>query len=63
MIKHIRATALLWLAVVAALPLYAQQQKEYTLGSLWSKVEENYEALKTSLLNEAFSGERIEDAA
>tara|TARA_R110000868_G_scaffold296012_1_gene556262 strand:- start:10329 stop:11711 length:1383 start_codon:yes stop_codon:yes gene_type:complete len=42
MIKHIRATALLWLAVVAALPLYAQQQKEYTLGSLWSKVEENY---------------------
>jgi type I restriction enzyme S subunit len=28
-----------------------------------SKVEENYEALKTSLLNEAVSGERIEDAA
>lgn len=42
MIKHIRATALLWLAVVAAFPLYAQQQKEHTLGSLWSKVEENY---------------------
>lgn len=36
------ATALLWLAVVAAFPLYAQQQKEHTLGSLWSKVEENY---------------------
>lgn len=42
MIKHIRATALLWLAVVVAFPLYAQQQKEHTLGSLWSKVEENY---------------------
>lgn len=42
MIKHIRATTLLWLAVVAAFPLYAQQQKEHTLGSLWSKVEENY---------------------
>jgi outer membrane protein TolC len=42
MIKHIMATALLWLAVVAAFPLYAQQQKEHTLGSLWSKVEENY---------------------
>ncbi|WP_239016369.1 TolC family protein [Sphingobacterium corticibacter] len=36
------ATALLWLAVVAAFPLYAQQQKEHTLGSLWSKVEESY---------------------
>ncbi|MFD2963065.1 MULTISPECIES: TolC family protein [Sphingobacteriaceae] len=36
------ATTLLWLAIVAALPLYAQQQQEYTLGSLWSKVEENY---------------------
>ncbi|EEI94315.1 outer membrane efflux protein [Sphingobacterium spiritivorum ATCC 33300] len=42
MIKHIMATTLLWLAIVAALPLYAQQQQEYTLGSLWSKVEENY---------------------
>ncbi|WP_240186955.1 MULTISPECIES: TolC family protein [Bacteroidota] len=36
------ATTLLWLAIVAALPLYAQQQQDYTLGSLWSKVEENY---------------------
>ncbi len=42
MIKHIMATTLLWLAIVAALPLYAQQQQDYTLGSLWSKVEENY---------------------
>jgi outer membrane protein TolC len=42
MIKHIMAATLLWLAVVAAFPLYAQQQKEQTLGSLWPKVEENY---------------------
>lgn len=42
MIKHILATAFSWLAVVAVLPLYAQQPQEHTLGSLWLKVEENY---------------------
>lgn len=42
MIKYSMATALLWLVFIAAFPLYAQQQKENTLGSLWSKVEKNY---------------------
>ncbi|MGJ1385845.1 TolC family protein [Sphingobacterium spiritivorum] len=42
MIKHIMATALFWSAVVAMFPIHAQQQKEHTLGSLWSEVEENY---------------------
>src|SRR5690606_32722910 len=42
MIKHIMATATLWFAVAAIFPLYAQQQKENTLGNLWPKVEENY---------------------
>ncbi|WP_426791500.1 TolC family protein [Sphingobacterium sp. WOUb80] len=42
MIKHIMATALLWSAIVAAHPLSAQQQMDNTLGSLWSKVENNY---------------------
>lgn len=41
MIRHIRASALWCLAIVAVFPLYAQQ-KEHTLGSLWPKVEENY---------------------
>lgn len=55
MIKHIGATALLWLAVFAALPLNAQQQIENTLGSLWSKVEENYPGIgvKTSAIDAA----------
>src|SRR5690606_18955765 len=42
MIKHIMATTFLWLAIVAAFPLYAQQPKEHTLANLWPKVEENY---------------------
>lgn len=42
MIKHIMATLFLWFAIVAAFPVYAQQEKEHTLGSLWPKVEENY---------------------
>ncbi len=60
MIKHIRATALLWLAVFAAFPLYAQQQKEHTLGSLWSKVEENYPGIdaKKSAVNAAKFNQR-----
>lgn len=60
MIKHIRATALLWLAVVAAFPLYAQQKKEHTLGSLWSKVEENYPGVgaKTSAIDAAKFNQR-----
>ncbi len=49
------ATTLLWIAVVAAFPIYAQQQKENTLGSLWSKVEENYPGVgaKTSAIDAA----------
>src|SRR5690606_34294710 len=46
MIKHIRATAVLWLSVFAVFPLYAQQQQENTLGSLWLKVEENYGGIR-----------------
>lgn len=42
MIRYIMATVVMWFAIVATLPLYAQQQKEHTLGSLWPKVEENY---------------------
>src|SRR5690606_39303260 len=60
MIKHIRTTTLLWLAIVATLPLYAQQQKEHTLGSLWSKVEENYPGVgaKTSAIDAAKFNQR-----
>lgn len=60
MIKHIMATTLLWLAIVAALPLYAQQQQEYTLGSLWSKVEETYPGVgvKTSAIDAAKFNQR-----
>ncbi|MFZ6023619.1 MAG: TolC family protein [Bacteroidota bacterium] len=60
MIKYIVATALLWLAAVAAFPLYAQQQKEHTLGSLWSKVEENYPGVgaKTSAIDAAKFNQR-----
>lgn len=49
------ATTLLWLAIVVAFPLYAQQQNEHTLGSLWSKVEENYPgvSVKTSAIDAA----------
>jgi outer membrane protein TolC len=46
MIKHILATAILWVAVVTTFPLYAQQQQENTLGSLWLKVEENYVGIR-----------------
>lgn len=60
MIKYIRATALLWLAVVTAFPIYAQQQKKHTLGSLWSKVEENYPGVgvKTSDIDAAKFNQR-----
>lgn len=42
MIKQIMAITAVWFAIAAAFPLYAQQQEENTLGSLWPKVEENY---------------------
>lgn len=42
MIKHIMAIAILWLAAVVMFPIYAQQQKEQTLGSLWPNVKKNY---------------------
>lgn len=54
------ATPLLWLAIVATFPLYAQQQNEHTLGSLWSKVEENYPGIgvKTSAMDAAKFNQR-----
>lgn len=45
MIKHIVAITLLCLAIAPVLPIYGQQLKENTLGSLWPKVEENYPGL------------------
>jgi len=60
MIKHIRTTAVWWLSIVAVFPLYAQQQQENTLGSLWSKVEENYVGIgaKTASVDAAKLNER-----
>ncbi len=60
MIKHIMATTFVWLAIVATFPLYAQQQRENTLGSLWSKVEESYPGVgaKTSAIDAAKFNER-----
>lgn len=60
MIKHIMATALLWLAVADAFPLYARQQQENTLGNLWAKVEENYVGIraKTASVDAAKLNER-----
>ncbi|MEC3880323.1 TolC family protein [Parapedobacter sp. 10938] len=59
MIKHIIAAAVWWLAIAVAFPLYAQQ-KEHTLGSLWSKVEENYPGVgvKTSAIDAARFNQR-----
>jgi len=42
MIKQMMAAITLWFAIAAAFPLHAQQQKKYTLGSLWPVVEANY---------------------
>lgn len=42
MIKQIMASTAVCFAIAVAFPIYAQQQEENTLGSLWSKVEENY---------------------
>lgn len=60
MIKHIRTTAVWWLSIVAVFPLYAQQQQENTLGSLWLKVEENYVGIgaKTASVDAAKLNER-----
>lgn len=60
MIKHIVVTTVMWLAIVATFPLYAQQQRENTLGSLWSKVEENYPGVgaKISAIDAAKLNER-----
>lgn len=54
------ATTILWCAVVAMLPLYAQQQEENTLGSLWPKVKENYPGVgaKTLAVDAAKLNER-----
>ncbi|MBD1435033.1 TolC family protein [Sphingobacterium sp. DN00404] len=60
MIKHIMATTIVWGAVVATFPLYAQQQQEHALGSLWLKVEENYVGInaKTASVDAAKLHER-----
>lgn len=60
MIKHLMATALLWFVIAATLPVYAQQQKESTLGSLWPKVEKNYSGIgsKMSAVDAAKFNER-----
>ncbi|MFD1772287.1 TolC family protein [Sphingobacterium suaedae] len=55
MIQSILAPALLWLAMLAVCPLYAQQAEEQNLGSLWPRVEEYYPgvAAKTSAIDAA----------
>lgn len=60
MIKHLMATALLWFVIAATLQVYAQQQKESTLGSLWPKVEKNYSGIgsKKSAVDAAKLNER-----
>lgn len=54
------ATTVWWLAIVAGCSLYAQQQKENTLGNLWPKVEENYPGIgvKTSAIDAAKFNQR-----
>jgi len=42
MIKQIRITTILWLALAATFPSFAQQQQTHTLGSLWPLVKANY---------------------
>lgn len=42
MIKHIVGTTILWGTLAALFPLFAQQQKQHTLGHLWLKVEAYY---------------------
>lgn len=42
MIKYIIAITVMCCAIAVTFPLYGQQPKEYTLGNLWPKVEENY---------------------
>ncbi|TDS66194.1 TolC family protein [Myroides indicus] len=58
--KHIVATTLLWFAIVVAFPLYAQQQKQNTLGDLWTQVEEKYPGIssKTSAIDAAKLNEK-----
>lgn len=54
------ATTVMWLAIAAIFPLYAQQQTAHTLGSLWPKVEENYPGIgaKMSAIDAAKLHER-----
>lgn len=60
MMKQVMATTAMWLAIAAMPTLYAQQQKENTLGSLWSKVEQNYPGIgaKMSAIDAAKLHER-----
>ncbi|SJN46112.1 TolC family protein [Sphingobacterium sp. JB170] len=61
MIKHILAITILWFAVAAIFPLYAQQLEENTLGNLWPKVEENYPGIgvKTTAIDAAKLNELV----
>lgn len=58
-------SAVMWFAIAAAFPLYAQQPKENTLGSLWPKVEENYPGVgvKSSAIDAARLHERAVKSA
>jgi outer membrane protein TolC len=60
MIKQVMASTVVCLTIAATLPLYAQQQKENTLGSLWPGVKENYPGVgvKTSAVAAAKLHER-----
>ncbi len=47
MIKHILATALCCFAIAVIRPVYGQQPKENTLGSLWPQVAHQYSGIKS----------------
>ncbi|HUH47951.1 MAG TPA: TolC family protein, partial [Arenibacter sp.] len=42
MVKKTRVSTVMWFAIATMPVLYGQQQKDNTLGSLWSYVEEHY---------------------
>lgn len=60
MTRRIMATTVMWFAIAATFSLYAQQQKEHTLGSLWPAVEANYPGVgaKTAAVDAAQLNER-----
>lgn len=60
MIKYIMAITVMWFAIAVAFPIYGQQKKENTLGTLWPKVEESYPGIgsKTAEIDAAKFNER-----